>query len=248
MAIRAVLFDVGGTLLRVCPSVGGVYSETARQHGFDACADTLDENFRSAWRESLARRKERNFVCSDAILREEWYRIVCDTFGQSVPRERMPRLFDDLYDRFATATAWEVAPRARETLHFLRRQSIRLGVLSNWDSRLPTTLHELELAELFDFAIVSFDIGVEKPHPNIFRAALEAAGTPPGETLLVGDSYEADIVPARTMGLETLWVRSRGGSPEHDGPILEQFPEHPEPFWRRWIATGDTATGDTATA
>ena len=155
MGVKTILFDVGGTLLRVRPSVGSVYAATAREHGVESTPATLDANFRAAWRESLTRRKSRDFVCSDEILREEWYRIVCDTFGETVPPDRMSTLFDDLYERFATANAWEVAPRARETLAFLKERSVRLGVLSNWDSRLETTLRELGLDELFDFIIVS---------------------------------------------------------------------------------------------
>ena len=73
---------------------------------------------------------------------------------------------------------------------------------------------------------------------NIFLTALEAAGTAPEETLIVGDSFDADIVPARELGLSAVWVASESQPADRaDVPnfIMEHFPETPETFWTRWI-------------
>lgn len=239
-SIRTVLFDVGGTLLRVRPSVGTVYAGAARDHGFEVGVEELDRNFRTAWRKSLERSRARGYSCSDEILREEWYTIVCETFRDTVPQERMPPLFHDLYDRFASAAAWSLAPGVKEHLEYLRSAGIRLGVVSNWDSRLRSMLEDLGLASAFDFLVISYAVGVEKPHPGIFEAALTHAGTSPTETLVVGDSYEADIEAADRLGLATLWVTSRE---EHEarrprgrvGQWIESFPQDAAAFWDGWI-------------
>ncbi len=238
--IRTVLFDVGGTLVRVRPSVGMVYAGAARDHGFDVSAEALDRNFRAAWRRSVERGHSRGHSCSDEILREEWSTVVRETFKESVPAHKMPALFDDLYDRFASATVWELAPRVKEHLEHLRAAGIRLGVLSNWDSRLRSMLEELGLRNAFDFLVISYDVGVEKPHPDIFQAAVDRGGSSPSETLLVGDSYEADIEAASRCGLATIWITSRA---EHEakssrvdvGPWIESFPHDTAAFWRGWI-------------
>ena len=240
-SIRTVLFDVGGTLLRVRPSVGTVYARAARDHGFEVSVVELDRNFRAAWRRSVERGHSRGHSCSDEILREEWSTVVRETFKESVPAEKMPALFDDLYNRFASATVWELAPRVRSHLEHLRAAGIRLGVLSNWDSRLRSMLDDLDLGDAFDFLVISYDVGVEKPHPDIFQAALARAGSSPAETLLVGDSYETDIEAASRSGLATLWITSRA---EHEarssrvdvGPWIESFPHDAAAFWRDWIA------------
>ena len=153
----------------------------------------------------------------------------------------MPALFEDLYGRFATATAWELAAGVRPNLAYLRDAGIRLGVLSNWDSRLCSMLEDLALRDAFDFLVISYDVGVEKPHPEIFQAALERAGTSPGETLVVGDSWEADIEAAARVGLATLWITSRAEREARSargavGPWIEAFPEDAAAFWRGWIA------------
>ena len=114
-SIRTVLFDVGGTLLRVRPSVGTVYAGAARDHGFEVSVEDLDRNFRAAWRRSAARGRSRGYSCSDEILRDEWYTVVCETFRDAVPAERMPALFEDLYDRFASAEAFLGSPAIGNT-------------------------------------------------------------------------------------------------------------------------------------
>ena len=237
-SIRVVLFDVGGTLLRVRPSVGAVYANAAERYGIAADPAELQRNFGRAWRLSHERRRARGFVCSDPFLREEWFRVVCDTFGDRVAGDEMRPLFDDLYDSFATAAAWEVAAGVRENLAYLRRRGVRIGVLSNWDSRLHTTLDDVGLSDAFDFVVVSYQVGVEKPHPDIFAAALTQGGRAAGETLLIGDSYEADIEPARALGLATLWVakdEDRRSQPAA-GPGLNVFPNTPASFWPDWLA------------
>ena len=238
--IRTVLFDVGGTLVRVRPSVGTVYAGAARDHGFEVSPEELDRNFRGAWRRSLARGHTRGHSCSDEILREEWWTVVRDTFKDSVPADNMPALFDDLYDRFASAAAWELAPGIKSHLEHLRAAGIRLGVLSNWDSRLGSMLSDLGLRDAFDFLVISYAVGVEKPHPDIFQAALAEAGSSPEETLLVGDSFEADIEAAGRLGLATLWVTSREEYDERSagaevGPWIDSFPDDTVTFWNGWI-------------
>jgi putative hydrolase of the HAD superfamily len=204
--IETVLFDIGGTLLRVRSSVGAIYARAAAARGFELRAGAIDERFRRAWQRSVARAASRGHVCSDSILRREWRLIVAESFGDAVPPAALDPIFAELYDAFSSSDAWELAPGAIEALGCLRALGVRLGVLSNWDSRLGPMLAALGLAECFDFTVVSHEVGYEKPHPAMFRAAIERAGTGPDRMLHVGDSREADIDPARALGMRTLWV------------------------------------------
>jgi putative hydrolase of the HAD superfamily len=215
-----VLFDVGGTLLHVRDSLGAIYARAAAQHGLDVDPVEIEHRFRVAWEESLARARARDHVCSDDILRNEWFLIVRRAFGRSVPDDLMPALFEHLYERFVTPSAWILAAGVRRTITRLRSRGLRLGILSNWDSRLPATLERLELLDLFDFVVVSYAVGYEKPHPSMFAEAIRRAEVEPARILHVGDSWESDIQPARELGMRTLWVapaeeraRQRDGAP-----------------------------------
>jgi FMN phosphatase YigB (HAD superfamily) len=62
----------------------------------------------------------------------------------------------------------------------------------------------------FDFLVASAGVRSEKPHPAIFRAALERAGTRPEETIHVGDSLTADVGGARASGIVPVLLDRRG--------------------------------------
>ena len=223
--VRVVFFDVGGTILRAQPSVGEIYSRAALVHGIKVDAVVLDARFRSAWAASVERSRARGHACSDAILRTEWWTIVRDTFAADVPSARLGRLFADLYELFVSPGAWTLVPGARETFVQLRARGLRLGVLSNWDSRLPKTLAGLELLEIFDHVVVSHRVGFEKPHRRMFETAMLAADEPACRILHVGDSLDADVWPARALGMRTFWVTdpSRLAGLPAAGPGGESF-------------------------
>lgn len=204
--IRFVYFDCGGTLLRVLPSVGSVYSSRAAEYGFRVEADFLDGRFLQAWNDSKERARARNYACSDEILRDEWRRIVTDTFGDSISSGAIGAVFEDLYLHFVEPSAWTLDPGIRPLLKKLRGLGLGLGILSNWDRRLRLTLEKLELLDLFDQFIISNEVGWEKPHPMVFEQAVEKSGCRVENILHAGDSLGADILPALEQGLRTLWV------------------------------------------
>jgi len=87
----------------------------------------------------------------------------------------------------------------------------RLGLLSNFDD--SETGHQIVqdtgIAGLFDAIIISADVGLRKPHPEIFRqiaAMLEAA---PAEILFVGDTPRYDVLGAHQAGMRTVWLNDR---------------------------------------
>ena len=217
--IRFAYFDCGGTLLRVRPSVGAVYSERAAAQGFSVSPELLNDRFLDAWEASKGRSREREFSCSDELLRDEWFQIVSHTFGETIPGGDIRRVFEDLYEYFVSPAAWTLDPGIRPMLESLRERGLRLGILSNWDRRLETTLARLELLDLFDQLVVSNEIGWEKPHPVIYEQAIERSGCSPDNILHVGDSLEADILPATELGLVALWVKPRGKRQQPPGGV-----------------------------
>jgi putative hydrolase of the HAD superfamily len=208
--IRAVFFDLGGTLLRVKTSVGEIYAEAAARHGVELDASEVQARFSLAWTRSLERARARGHRATDSILKAEWLTIVRESLGSGVPAACLRPVFEELYAHFSSGRAWSVAPGARASLAHLRSRGLWLGVLSNWDSRFRATIEDLELDDAFDSFVVSHAVGFEKPHPEIFHAALRASRTRPEETLHVGDSLEADVRAARRVGIRTLWVAPVG--------------------------------------
>ena len=103
----------------------------------------------------------------------------------------------------------------------LREAGLRLAVIANWDDRLPGLLGELGLARDFEVVVTSHDVGVQKPHPTIFRTAAKRLGLTPEEMLHVGDRKLEDVEGAEAVGLSALWLTRGSAEGIHD---LSQVP------------------------
>ena len=113
-----------------------------------------------------------------------------------------------------------------ETLSFLRRlgAKYRLALLSNYPDgdAIRASLDDTGIAPFLEHALVSGDLGLCKPHPDVFRAVLDALALPPEAVLFVGDNWLADVQGARRAGMQVAHFR-RWIPPEH-------FPEQPGDF------------------
>lgn len=82
-----------------------------------------------------------------------------------------------------------------------------LGIISNFYGNVATLCAECGLAALCDVIIDSAQVGVSKPEPRIFTLALEQLGRSPETAVYIGDSFERDVLAARSAGLHTVWLR-----------------------------------------
>jgi putative hydrolase of the HAD superfamily len=210
--LEAVTFDVTHTLLS-CPTLGQQYAEVLARHGIEVAAHDIEAAIPLVWQElacSASPARDR-FLHHANGARGFWRHFVertCELVDAARPSAFAAA---ELFDRFAQADAWEVAPGTREMLADLRRRGLRLAVISNWDQRLPLLLERLELADHFDTFAISAIVGAEKPHPRIFEAALAALGVEPERALHVGDSRRDDVEGAQGVGMQALLLAPGGG-------------------------------------
>jgi putative hydrolase of the HAD superfamily len=195
--IRAITFDVGGTLIHPWPSVGHVYAEVAAAHGVHVAPELLNRRFPAAWK-SLS-----NF----RHTRDDWARLVDLTFDGLAPSPPSDSFFPELYDRFRDAAVWRIFPDARPALEALANGDLKLAILSNWDERLRPLLRDLDLERYFDEMIISCEAGVPKPAPEIFRQAARQLGLAPDRILHVGDDSAADLKGAQVAGFRAVLLK-----------------------------------------
>lgn len=212
---KVVFFDVGGTLLEVSPSVGHVYSAACGQLGATVEPVVLQRAFDRAWVE-LGRavpRGANRYQIYQGGETEWWERVSNFAFDQcSVPAPQRPTV-EALRAVFARADAWHIYPETREVLGQLKEMGCRLGVISNWDSRLPRLLATLGLDGHFDSVMTSAAAGVEKPHLRIFEQALAAFGAEPSCAVHVGDRLDEDYAGARQAGMRALLLNRHSANP-----------------------------------
>jgi putative hydrolase of the HAD superfamily len=215
---KAVFFDVGGTLLRVHPSVGDVYATHARDYGFTGSPEDLNREFRQEWSnmggmESLGRQS------GLTVERAFWKELVRRVFASHGGLENFDRYFDHIYDVFRSKESWRVFEDVTESglLDQLKNTGIVLGVVSNWDSRLPEILKNTGLASYFNFILASTVVGSAKPDAAIFKEALQRAGVAPTQACHIGDEPATDIAGARNVGMDSILIDRQG---RHNGDTV----------------------------
>jgi putative hydrolase of the HAD superfamily len=216
--LRAVFFDAAGTLFTVNGSVGEAYARLARQHGKEVAVADLETGFRRCF----ARTPPMAFpgASSDQVLKleKQWWRdVVRNVFAPLGPFPRFADYFEALFPHFAQAEAWRLYPETLEVLTALKSRGLLLGIISNFDSRLFGLLDGLGIAAFFDPVVISTQVGAAKPESAIFLRALAHHRLRPDEAVHVGDSYEADVAGARSVGLTPILVDRRDHDQSTDG-------------------------------
>lgn len=190
----AVWFDLDGTLVELTKSYETLLSEV-----FETRTDSADP----AW---LTRYNECFFDYLEAFDGKPYRRAmadVCESFDLSIDPER---LAETLIDREIAATvAMDGAPDLVERLATHPEYSV--GVITNGVGVVQREkLTHTGLRELFDAVVVSSDVGGHKPDSRLFRAAKNRLDA--DTHVMVGDSYDSDIVGAHESGFETVHLRT----------------------------------------
>ncbi len=219
-AVRAVLFDFGGTLYDY-GSLARAEAESLRKLAEWAEIDAPEEEVRRAQRNAMRR------VFADYLARpfyrhrdlfEDALRELLASFGTEARQEWL-----DGYRALqwaGHARDFELRPGAIETLSTLRARGLHLGMVSNIDEdQLEHLLDISGLRPYFDEILSSERAGSCKPDGAIFERALASAACAARETLFVGDSRQADIAGANARGLRSvlIWHR-RDRTPPEEGP------------------------------
>lgn len=95
-------------------------------------------------------------------------------------------------------------------------QKYPMVLVSNFYGNVETVLEDFGIRKYFKQIIESSVVGVRKPDPKIFELGVKVLGVKPEETLVIGDSYKKDIVPAESIGCKVLWLKGKGWTPEED--------------------------------
>jgi putative hydrolase of the HAD superfamily len=222
-SVRLVSFDVGGTLIHSHPSVGAVYAEVLNRRGFRCEAEEVGAAFEVAWEEAAGRLppgRER-YIASERGERGYWRDLLERTVRHLGGGAAPAGAAEELFERFGHRETWRVYPEVVPTLKAIAGRGIPMTVISNWDSRLPGLLEELDLRRYFGTVLVSALEGLEKPDPRLFRRAAELASVRPEEVLHVGDRIREDLEGAREAGCRALQVVRNGDGGPGIRPVLE---------------------------
>jgi putative hydrolase of the HAD superfamily len=150
--------------------------------------------------------------------------------GLENPKDISRRFMDKFYK--AVTAQMTACEGAADTLRTVKERGYKTGLISN--TPYPRANHEADLdryglKSFLDFRIYSSEVGLCKPHPDIFRAGQKAIDLNPDEIIYVGDSYKCDVIGAFQAGMKPILIYWEGRDypdPMPDGfPVLQRLPE-----------------------
>ncbi|PIU57415.1 MAG: hypothetical protein COS88_01160 [Chloroflexi bacterium CG07_land_8_20_14_0_80_51_10] len=209
--IKAVFFDLFNTLVHYDPLPEAHQGRACGECGIEVAKDDLRRGYWAAndfftqenARLSVEKRSEKEKYAlwigyETTLLREA---------GVDVSRELVIQILEKLQQVKQKVVLFD---DTLSTLTLLRSQGLTLGLISNLDRSLEQFCAEVGLTAHLDFVLTSHEVGFDKPHPQIFNAALERAQVQASEAIHVGDQYHSDVVGARGVGIKPLLLDRDG--------------------------------------
>uniref|UniRef100_A0A6P7GY51 Rhythmically expressed gene 2 protein n=1 Tax=Diabrotica virgifera virgifera TaxID=50390 RepID=A0A6P7GY51_DIAVI len=219
--LRLITFDVTDTLLQFKTSPGQQYGEIGALYGISCDKKVLGHNFKTHFRKMS--QEHPNFGRHTGLGWEKWWHtVVKDSFKESdvnCDNEKLDQVATHLIDMYSGSGVWQVAHGAYGLLSFLRSKGVSLGVVSNYDPRLKNILINTRLRHYFQFVLISYHVGFEKPDPKIFLEAMSSAkleNLEPEECLHIGDQKSLDYDGARNCGWHAVLVNDKEKYPDID--------------------------------
>ena len=221
--IRAVLFDLGGTLVDERDLAG--WSELARL----IYLDLTPEDIGHAYAEVEAELDAGPFdVDPERGVVEYWRRLLSTASGGEVTPEAARRFVDARRAR-ERARPLPVYSDVRRCLDQLAGEHRQLAVVSNSTSeaRVRQILDQAGILRYFERVVSSGTEGVHKPDPEIFRRAVARLKVRVDESLYVGNLPRTDAIGARNAGLHSVWLHRDGTGLGSDPPEITSLLEVP---------------------
>lgn len=227
--IKAVFFDLDGTLRHSVPSGGEVFTDYVVTLG-------LAVNDEARLR---ALRWEHLYWASSVDLRDDLLAHAGETENSWIEYSRRRLIALGASPQWAREFAAKasvhmgefyrpesiVPEDVRRALPQLKQAGYILGVISNRDKPFLDVLKHHGIDEFFDFSLAAGEVNVFKPEPGVFEHALQRLNLSPQEAIYVGDNYYADVVGARRAGLQPVLYDPLGIFPDPDCATIKSFDE-----------------------
>jgi putative hydrolase of the HAD superfamily len=206
VGITWVFLDVGGPLFSDASYFSALF-DAIRERVPDATREAFDRRFAEL-------RAAQNESFSDALVAA----FIPDPAVHSTVRKRA----DTSWERVGYALD-ELFPDARDAVEAVAKR-YRLACITNHYSWVRDRADAAGFGQFVDVWAISAEVGAEKPDERIFKFALQRAGARPETVVMVGDRLDRDLVPAKRLGMRTVWVL-RNEAPDEPTPEQLAIPD-----------------------
>ena len=201
--IRAVLFDLGGTLIRTAP-IPDIFMRILRKHGINPPLNADETDFPRFMDEMSPE--------SFRLPYMEFWRIYnIKILRRLGVKDDLERIADMITLEWWDNADLEVYPDVPETLSMLRSRGLKTGTVSNgFQLDIREVLSRTGLEGMFEVTVGVDDVGEPKPRVKIFHHALELLKIKPYEAIFVGDDPKADYEGAMAAGMKPILIDRKG--------------------------------------
>lgn len=211
MKYKAIVFDLGGTLVR--SASWSEYADAARKMASILTAPI--EDFVELWFDQSS-----GLGTGEFQSYQDYIRHVCKQLSLDLQDSKV---------QAAASIPFEMTKRmvmvpqegAIELLSFLKSNGYKTGLISDCATDVPTIWNDTLFAPLIDVAIFSCSVGMNKADPRIFELAINELGVEPERCLYIADGMRQELANASKIGMSALKIRVP--TEINDSPLRERW-------------------------
>ncbi|MCW4053548.1 MAG: HAD family hydrolase [Candidatus Bathyarchaeota archaeon] len=197
--VKAVLFDLGGTLVRTT-EIPYVIKKILKHRGINRSLEEITQ----AWKEA---EKGLNFRNLTKLLDEFWVQWnvrILSNLQVNIDTRALAEYIATHWWDYSNVTLY---PDAEEMLPLLKKRGLKIGLITNGlQSDVNEILPKVGLQNFFDIVVVIDTLRKMKPDVEVFHYALQKLKTVPSEAIFIGDELEADYKGAQNSGLTAYLI------------------------------------------
>jgi 2-haloalkanoic acid dehalogenase type II len=219
LTIKAVLFDLGNTLVYSCPEEA--FQEILRTHGI---VETIDRVKQGIIKGNQEFDIEKHVHLPAHEFYTQWNLVELKHLG-IVDKANAMKLAEDIDSEWFEYAQLHLYPDVKSTLQRLKQMGLILGIITGgYEEDVEKILPKVGLQDVFDICVGVDTIGKRKPNPEVFQYTLKKLGITPDEAVFVGDDLRRDYLGAKQAGLTSVLIR-REGSATSDIRCIKQLEE-----------------------
>jgi putative hydrolase of the HAD superfamily len=171
------------------------------------------DKFHDSFVESHEKFQQLKCIDNKEFYNGERFRILMSSLGIELSSEIDP-VIDEMVKAHmkSLSSTMEFPEENRDVLDLIFDKNDRMAIISNFDYAPAAymLLNKFDIRKYFERVVISVEVGWRKPRPEIFFRALGLLDIDPGDALYVGDNYYADVVGAKSVGIDVIWINRNG--------------------------------------
>lgn len=229
-----VCFDAGFTLIEPRQTIADNLAEVLEAHGHEAGPEDIRRAWEAAdaWFWETYHQPGNAAWTNDADIEATWRRYHGLMLRELGFGDQEHELIDAIVAGHLSASAWQPYPDTIAALELVQghpsrdgRPAPRIAVISDFGSALADVLQAVGLTPYIDVLLISAVEGLAKPAAEFFELACTRAGVAPADAVMIGDSYRADVVGARSAGIDAVLLDRNGTAGQADVPVARTLTE-----------------------